>query len=607
MKIHGCLSLFVGIACVFLLIAACSDSESDASPLSIHVAPETLSFTAQGGEAELTVDCTAPWQMELREGDDWCQIGLHESDASKVIVSVYNNGTPESRTAYIRFQAGKQEVLVEITQEAGQQVTPSIVYPQVESDIPLSALTDARGNIIPDFSHVGYMGSEVDIPDVPVVKTLDAPADGSDATALLQAAIDEVGSQGGGAILLKAGVYNVEKTLNVGASGVVLRGEGDGTKLVATGRKQYNLIEIEGTGELSPNAPPVYNVKDSYVPVGQFWLRVNNPEDFQVGDEVVVYRQATQEWIHDLKMDQIPQTPTGTTVQWEPKRYNLLGERKVTYILKDTLHFDNPIMMALDEEYGEAAVYKSTFPGRISQCGVENMVIESYYRSNTDEEHGWTAVEMNKVEHCWIRRVTTRYFGYGLVTLNSGARFVTVKDCRCLDAKSQITGGRRYSYAMNAAQQCLFIDCEASDGRHDCVTGAWGVGPNAYVRVLCRNTHADSGPHHRWNVGTLYDNIDSDGEINVQDRGAMGTGHGWAGANQVLWNCRGSKICVQSPWVSAINYSIGSKGSKHSGAYKGRPDGVWIRPGETVSPLSLFDAQLELRKQTGRLYHSRME
>lgn len=596
------LSVSVWLLCL-LSGTACSDSEPASDDTVIRVSPETLSIPGEGGEAELSVECNLPWQMQMKEGQEWCQCSLHPADASRVVVSAYNNESGESRVARISFLAGKQEKVVEVTQEPGQVVVPSIVYPQVESDIPLSALTDARGNIIPDFSHVGYMGSEVDIPDVPVVKTLDAPSDGSDATVLIQTAIDEVSAQGGGAILLKAGTYNVGSTLNVKSSGVVLRGEGEGTKLVATGNSQYNLINIEGEGSLSPSSSSNYNVKDKYVPVGRFWLRVDNPKDFRVGDDVVVFRPCTDNWIHDIKMDQIPPRPDGTpSVQWS-KLY-VKAERKVMHILGDTLHFDNPVMMALDENYGGAAVFKADFKGRISGCGVEHLLVESKYKSSTDEEHGWVAVTINKAEHSWIRNVTSRYFGQGLAELRSGARFVTVKDCKCLDAKSQITGGRRYSFAINEAQQCLVMDCETSEGRHDVSTGSRGCGPNVFLRVKCINAHSDSGPHHRWNVGTLYDNINSDGQINVQDRGAGGSGQGWAGANQILWNCTGKQVCVQSPWASAKNYSIGTKGQKYKGVYPDRPDGVWVRPGETVSPLSLFDAQLELRKQTGRLYHS---
>lgn len=343
------------------------------------------------------------------------------------------------------------------------------------------------------------------------------------------------------------------------------------------------------------------------MPVGQFWVRVLNPASFQVGDEVTIYRPGTAQWISDLKMDQIPERTSGDPiVQWAPESYHLSYERTITHIIDDALHFDNPIMMAMETQYNKGAVFKSSFKGRINRCGVENILIESEYASETDEDHGWYAIEFSKVEQSWVRNITSRYFGNGLVNLNSGTRFVTVKDCKCLDAKSIITGGRRYSYNMNQAQQCLVINCEATEGRHDCVTGSKGVGPNAFVRVKIRNAHGDTGPHQRWNVGTLYDNIDSDNQINVQDRSNWGTGHGWAGANQVLWNCTAKEVCVQNPWVSAKNYSIGTKGNKSAGDFKNpvRPDGVWVKANTTVSPVSLFEAQLELRKRTGRLYHN---
>ncbi len=84
-----------------------------------------------------------------------------------------------------------------------------------------------------------------------------------------------------------------------------------------------------------------------------------------------------------------------------------------------------------------------------------------------------------------------------------------------------------------------------------------------FTTVRLKKTHADIGPHHRWAVGTLYDNITTDGEINVQDRGNYGSGHGWAGVTQVLWNCTVKRAAVQSPWTSGKNYNIGMKGDKY--------------------------------------------
>lgn len=97
------------------------------------------------------------------------------------------------------------------------------------------------------------MGSEQEIPDVKVVETIEAPANGADATRLIQNAIDKVAqitsATNGfkGAILLKKGRYSISGTLNIQSSGIVLRGEGEdsktGTVLIAAGKGQRTLIK----------------------------------------------------------------------------------------------------------------------------------------------------------------------------------------------------------------------------------------------------------------------------------------------------------------------------------------------------------------------------
>lgn len=608
-------SIKVKLLGLLLFLAGNLQACSDEGTASIQVNADVLYFNGTGETQELQIESSGEWTVTVAKGGEWCHYKMKENAPSVLSVSTDANQTGKERLTRLIISSGSTEKRVEIYQRAASSSTTP-TYPQVDSDLPLSSLTDEQGNILPDFSNIGYMGSEQEIPDVKVVETIEAPANGADATRLIQNAIDKVAqitsATNGfkGAILLKKGRYSISGTLNIQSSGIVLRGEGEdsktGTVLIAAGKGQRTLIKFEGTGSSSPSSPSLFNIKDDYVPVGQFWVRVLNPSSFQVGDEVTIYRPGTAQWISDLKMNQIPERTTGDPiVQWTPESYNLSYERTITHIIDDALHFDNPIMMAMETPYNKGAVFKSSFKGRINRCGVEYMLIESEYTSDTDEDHGWVAIEFNKMEQSWVRNITSRYFGNGLVSLNSGTRYVTVKDCKCLDAKSIITGGRRYSYNMNQAQQCLVIDCEATEGRHDCVTGSKGVGPNAFVRVNIRNAHGDTGPHQRWNVGTLYDNINSDGPINIQDRSNWGTGHGWAGANQVLWNCTAKEVCVQNPWVSAKNYSIGTKGTKHAGDFKNpvHPDGIWVKANATVSPASLFEAQLELRKRTGRLYH----
>ena len=84
-------------------------------------------------------------------------------------------------------------------------------------------------SLIPDFSYAGFMGGGVALPEVAVVQTL-APQAG-DNRERIQAAIDGIAaltpndSGFRGALLLEAGTWEVEGTLTISASGIVLRGE----------------------------------------------------------------------------------------------------------------------------------------------------------------------------------------------------------------------------------------------------------------------------------------------------------------------------------------------------------------------------------------------
>ena len=473
-----------------------------------------------------------------------------------------------------------------------------IRYPVVESEyLPLK---QSSGDMIPDFSRVGYHWGDVAIPHIEVVKKISPPVNGGDATQLIQDAINSID---GGAILLQKGVYKIAGVIVVDKSGVVLRGEGcepgSGTTLIATGAIKRNLITIKGHGRrVVKDGGSSGNIKDDLVPVGQFWVRVKGASKFKVGDDVVVYRPSTKDWIEDVKMDCIPPRPDGGVItQWRPGYFDLYSERVITLIKGDTIHFENPIVMSLDKKYGGGRVLHYSYEDRIEECGVENMYIESEYASMTDEHHGWIAISISVSQHCWVQDIKSQYFGMGLVSIEEYSKNITVQNCECLQPISKNTGGRRYSFYINNSSLCLIRNCRSESARHDYATGSLGSGPNVFHNCEAKATLADVGPHHRWNVGTLYDNIKTDGAISIQDRSSYGSGQGWAGANNVLWNCVAQSMVVQTPWASAYNYSIGNVGEKNDGRFQNpkRPDGVWRSHGSHVEPYSLYLAQLELR------------
>lgn len=462
---------------------------------------------------------------------------------------------------------------------------------------------DAEGNTIPDFSKVGYASGERAIPEVAVAETV-SPVSG-DNRLNIQNAINRVAALPldvngfRGAVLLKKGTYPVNGSLTVSKSGIVIRGEGsdnNGTIVRETAAQQLDLFRFSGNGNISRQETTKVAIAEDFVPVGRMYVQLENTSSFQVGDSVLLYRPGTENWIHDLKMDQIVEREG--TVQWTAASYHLYFERIITAISGNKVYLDNPVVMQMDKKYGGGYLMKYSFKGRIKNCGIENLMMESTYQSATDENHGWNAINFSKVNQAWVNKVVSRYFGMGCVYIDPNSRNISVFDSQCLDAKSQITGGRRYSFNCNG-QLNLFKNCYTTEGRHDFVTGSKVLGPNVFTQCQSRNTHADIGPHHRWACGTLYDQIDTDGQINVQDRGNMGSGHGWAGVTQVVWNCRSPKTAVQSPWVSGKNYCVGLIGGKYAGHFTDRPAGEWEglnQPG--LQPESLYEAQLKNRLQS---------
>jgi hypothetical protein len=479
---------------------------------------------------------------------------------------------------------------------------------KVNSDNSISYARDERGNTIPDFSRVGYHQGDSSIPDVAIVKSI-TPS-GSNDGELIQSAVHEMAQKPPdswgfrGAILLKKGTYKISGTIHVHTSGIVLRGEGDnpdgsGTKLIATGKEKRTLIKVEGSGTHEEIPDSRVKITDEYVPVGAFSFHVGSAKNFKVGDAIVVYRPGTEKWIKDLKMDKIePRNDSkNPTQQWNHERFHLSFERTITKIDGNEVFIDNPVVMAMESQYGGGEIFKYTFKGRLNHIGVENIYFESEFAHETDEDHAWNAIALNIVENSWVRNVTAKHFGFSCVNLGRMSKSITVTDSRCEEAKSMVTGGRRYSF-NNDGQLNLVMNCHTKDGRHDFATGAFVCGPNVFYNCTATRTHNDIGPHHRWASGTLYDNITTDGPINVQDRGNFGTGHGWAGVTQVLWNCTAKKAIVQSPWVSGKNYCIGLLGIKDRGRHPDRPEGEWEGHNQKdLVPKSLYLAQLRARQR----------
>ncbi|MFN7138305.1 MAG: hypothetical protein ACK4UN_03085 [Limisphaerales bacterium] len=495
-----------------------------------------------------------------------------------------------------------------------QNPAPASAAPRVFPDVNGSLLytRDVPGNRIPDFSNAGYMGGGVPIPNVPVRLTLFPTGQPGDDSSRIQQAIDEVSAlpmdEDGfrGAVLLRAGTYRVSQTLRIHTSGVVLRGEGNtttGTVIIATGPRNATnnpaLIRIAGTGSPSEVSNSRRNVADNYVPVGGRSLKLDSISGMQVGDQVIVHRPSTAEWIADIGMNAIPPRSDGLPVnQWQPGSYDLRFDRIITAINGTEITLDAPIANALEKRYGGGSVYRYNYNGRISQVGIENIRGVSEYASPTDEEHAWDFVVFDAVQNGWARQLVGLHFCFSTVTVARNAKWITVEDSSLLDPMSENTGSRRYPFYFYG-QLSLVQRCYGRNARHDFGTANLVTGPNVFLDCSADNSFADTGPHQRWAVGTLYDNVRiPNHDINIQNRLNLGSGHGWAGANHVVWNSTAKRICVQNP-PTAQNWAIGVIGTKWAGSFPSyASDGFWESHGTKVSPNSLYLKQLEQRQVT---------
>ena len=452
----------------------------------------------------------------------------------------------------------------------------------------------ALGDRVPDFSHAGYGGGGVPIPDAPIVVVVE-PGPGDDGPRI-QAAIDFVSrapvvEQGlRGAVLLRAGRYEIEGQLTLKSGGVVLRGAGDGpegTVLVATGTDRRTLIRIRGeAGPLLVDAGAGIAVINPYVPVGSNRLRVASTEGLDVGSTVFVDRPGTAEWIATIGMDDFPPGGGKSWLDWKPGRVDLRADRTIVAREGDAIVLDAPLTTALDARLGGGRVVGHAWPGRSERIGIEDLRCESEFDPDNpkDEQHAWGAVAIDDARDVWVRGLTAVHFAGWAVRVDAGASRVTVQDCESLDPISEVGGYRRHTF-YTAGQQTLFLRCRSERGRHDFAVGYLSAGPNAFVECEATGALGFSGPIESWASGVLFDNVRMDGGgLALTNREIDGHGAGWSAANSVLWQCSAPVITCRTP-AGAHNWAFGCWGQ-----FVG--DGSWSQINEFVDPESLYRAQL---------------
>jgi hypothetical protein len=473
---------------------------------------------------------------------------------------------------------------------------------------------DDRGDRILDYSTVGYGGGTVPLPNYADVVTADRivtvnPLAGDNLVAI-QAAINTVAAKSlnangfRGVVQLAPGNYNISAGLAINSSGVILRGAGDGTNVASstiltyTGTSQIDMIHVDSSASRSTNATK-FAIVDKVVPVGATSFTLASTTGLNAGDTILVQRPSPQAWINDLEMN--------ATSSWTPGSRNQSYDRKILYIdrTRNRVFLDAPMANAIEKKYvdtsGNAGTISKTSWSRTNNVGIENIRGKGMPVAITDDEaHANSFVVIQDTSNAWVRNVTGQHLIYATVEAGTGSRNVTVDDAASVEPVSILTGGRRYPFNMEG-QFGLMKNLTSDHGRHEFVNNSPSRGPNVFLDAVATNGHADSGTHQRYSTGTLWDNITTNTDLNNQNRYESGTGHGWAGANMLIWNSKASDFYVQSP-PTAQNWIIGSTGTVRStsqfgpGVYPGYYDANNVGSKVTLGgETSLYRKQLAER------------
>lgn len=481
---------------------------------------------------------------------------------------------------------------------------------------------DSDGFLLPDFSHAGYHGADLDLPDVPTVKTISPIA--GDNTAHIQAAIDSVGALPldamghRGALLLRAGRYPVSGTIYVPYDGVVLRGEGDeedGTIIYATGDTphQRDVVVIGNSSTRvwggSEKAGTRQDIISAMVMPGQTTITVADASSYHVGDEIIIIHPCTSAWLTAVDSGGVPypdpSAPEEADERWSEGDYPITYHRYIRQIVGNQLTLDAPVFYTLNRSISQSYVYIPKMTGTYRESAIEDLRIEIESNGGTDENHAWQAVRFRSIENAWALRCTFVGFGQsGIIT--EACRRSTFRECQALDPVGIVTGERMYNFNTYLhTQLCLFQDCYARNGRHHYISnGTSGTSGNVFLHCISDGVQNANEGHRAWTQGMLYDghqeiNLCRQFVLGLYNRVAMGTGHGWSAAHSVLWNCDVDEaygtIGLQKP-PTAQNYAIGCHAKKLTGKPVNASDfPIGYVEGQNtdgLEPASLYLAQL---------------
>jgi hypothetical protein len=271
----------------------------------------------------------------------------------------------------------------------------------------------------------------------------------------------------------------------------------------------------------------------------------------------------------------------------QPRQIKAVSGNKVTFTV--------PLTDALDKKYMKPYLAVYNPPSESKEIGLEKLSITrtptcSGLKLNNTDPCGSSAISVTPwTMNSWIRRVNITGFNSFLDIQSNSSRITVQRLSLFRDADTD--NGAGYPADITIKGSHVLVRDSGQYGLSTAkafavVTQSGTPGPNAVVRHDTQASIQQLYPHARWAHGFLAD--DTNASVSFINRGTSGSGHGWSINAGVAWNVRGD-VQIQSPPLG-ITWGIGCTGKIVSPT-----NGTMIQSGSSVTPKSLFDAQLAAR------------
>lgn len=472
---------------------------------------------------------------------------------------------------------------------------------------------DARNNgsepILPDFSYVGYDHGDSPIPDVdyPIFDITDYGAIADDSIsdrAAIEATIAAAEANGSGIIFFPQGRFRVNEDsgsiaqIRISSGNIVLRGSGSGENGTELFMKHH--LEAKDPNKLW-STPCLFSLKPSSSDKSitnvtsdatreSFKLEVGSTKGLNIGDRIILYSEdqtASNDYI----------APYSSESGWTKFENGVLVKEyhQIKEIEGNTLILCEPIHVNVNSEYN----WEILKFGHFENVGVEDIAFvgnwhdEFKHHKNAIHDGGWSALQIGRAANAWIRRCRFSHW-------NNSIKLSQVTTATVTDI--QLEG--KVGHAAITLAECSHVLVKDIDDQ----AGHWhgpGVSSSSSGNVFLRiksQAHSSPESHASFPHTTLFDNSES-GFLYGRFGGAIGSLPNHL-ENFILWN-------YNNIGESIYNYKFWRTGDSKYGrivmpkivGFHGIPfsfaeDQLEYNEsfGTPVTPVSLYEAQLNLRK-----------